>query len=81
MATLAAYASYTVFPFFTTNGGNTTRLPLTVPFVAAGLLRYGLIAVKEKKAGTPTEALLTDWQLLAIVGGWAGVLYLIFTIP
>ncbi|MDT8390803.1 MAG: UbiA prenyltransferase family protein [Lentisphaeria bacterium] len=68
--TLAAYSAYTVFPVFAPRTFHTSRLPLTIPFVILGLLRYGWMMKKMKKTGTPTEALLTDWRLLGIVAAW-----------
>ena len=48
----------------------TDQLPLTAPFVVAGLLRYLQIVLVEERSGSPTTLLLTDRFLIAAVVGW-----------
>jgi 4-hydroxybenzoate polyprenyltransferase len=77
--TLLSYAGYTFFPIYTSANLATVWLPLTWPFVLLGLLRYDWMVYHTDKAGTPTEALLTDWKLMTIVAAWIlSLLFLFF---
>lgn len=46
------------------------HLYLTVLFVTGGALRYLQITFVEEKSGSPTDILLRDRFLQAMVGGW-----------
>lgn len=49
----------------------TERLYLTVPFVVCGVFRYLFLIYGRDQGGNPTEALLGDKPLLAVVALWA----------
>ena len=49
---------------------STERLFLTVPFVAAGILRYLQITLVEERSGSPTDLALGDRFLILAVAGW-----------
>ena len=57
----------------------TEHLYLTVPFVAAGVLRYLQITFVEERSGSPTLMVLTDRFLCLTITGWLAVFgYLIY---
>ena len=68
-ALLICYIIYTTDPRAATRLG-TDGLYLTVPFVAAGVLRYLQITFVEERSGAPTEVILTDPFLLISALGW-----------
>lgn len=76
LATVAAYAAYTVVPStIRMHGGRS--LAVTVPFVVLGVARYVRLVYRRGGGGNPTRALLIDdpWILLIVVGwvctaGW-----------
>ena len=45
----------------------------TIPFVLYGLFRYWFLVELRQGGESPTDALLSDWQLLSTVVAWAGV--------
>lgn len=45
----------------------------TIPFVLFGLFRYWYVVETNKEGESPTDALLSDWQLLLTVFGWIAV--------
>ncbi|TVP51781.1 MAG: decaprenyl-phosphate phosphoribosyltransferase [Halomonadaceae bacterium] len=49
------------------------ELVITVPLVLFGLFRYWYVVEALDGGESPTDALLSDWQLLVTVGVWAGV--------
>ena len=51
----------------------TDQLFMTTPFVIIGILRYLQITFVEKRSGSPTLVLLTDWKLLGTVACWIAV--------
>ncbi len=63
-ATLVSYGIYTLSPDTVQKFG-TTRLGLTIPFVAFGLFRYLDLVYRHEKGGRPEQILLTDLPLLA----------------
>jgi hypothetical protein len=68
-ATLLAYAIYTISPETIEKFGS-GQLGLTLPFPVYGIFRYLYLVYKRHGGGSPSEALLTDWPLLACVGLW-----------
>lgn len=49
------------------------QLVITVPLVLFGLFRYWFVVEQLEGGESPTDALLGDWQLLAVVAAWGGV--------
>jgi len=49
------------------------QLIVTVPLILFGLFRYWFVVEKLDGGESPTDALLSDWQLLATVALWVGV--------
>ena len=45
----------------------------TIPFVLYGLFRYWFVVESEEGGESPTDALLSDWQLLLTIACWVGV--------
>lgn len=68
-ATLIAYVIYTASPETIQKFG-TAQLGLTLPFPAYGIFRYLYLVYRKDGGGNPSEALLTDWPLLACVALW-----------
>lgn len=78
-ALLISYVIYTTDREVMARYG-TERLYVTVPFVAAAVLRYLQITIVERRSGSPTQLVLTDRFLIASVLGWLGVFgYLIYS--
>lgn len=69
--TIIAYSLYT---FFARPGG---EMMWTIPFVVYGLFRYLYLVHRTDLAGSPEEALLSDYPLLVNVGLWAASVALI----
>ncbi len=67
MAATGALLFYSVFVLTTQ-----PLLVFTIPIVLFGLFRFWLLAESLEDAESPTDALYTDWQLLASVVVWAG---------
>jgi len=67
--TIVAYIMFTVSPDVVAKF-HTDKLYLTTAFVVVGILRYLQIIFVEKKAGSPTEILLTDAFMQVCVCGW-----------
>ncbi len=68
-ALLVSYLIYTTDREVIARYG-TERLFLTVPFVAAGILRYLQITLVEERSGSPTDLALGDRFLILAVVGW-----------
>ena len=49
------------------------ELVLTIPLVLYGLFRYWFVVESQGGGESPTDALLSDWQLSIVVLLWAGV--------
>lgn len=49
------------------------ELVVSIPFVLFGFFRYWFIVESSGGGESPTDALLSDWQLLIVIMGWAGV--------
>ena len=65
MSAVGALIFYSLFVMSTN-----TRLVVTIPLVIFGLFRYWYV-VEAKEAGeSPTDALLTDWPLIAGIAAW-----------
>lgn len=47
-----------------------SQLVITVPLVMFGMFRYWYIVEKFEGGESPTDALLSDWQLLLTVALW-----------
>lgn len=65
MSAAAAQLSYSMFVITTK-----PQLVLTIPLVLFGLFRYWYVVEKLDGAESPTEALLSDWQLLLANALW-----------
>jgi len=48
------------------------ELVITIPIVLFGLFRYWMVVEMNDAGESPTDALLSDWQLLLTVGAWVG---------
>lgn len=48
-------------------------LVVTIPFVLFGLFRYWYVVERLGGGESPTDALVSDWQLLGTVLSWAGI--------
>ncbi|WP_084536699.1 decaprenyl-phosphate phosphoribosyltransferase [Azospirillum halopraeferens] len=68
-ALLVSYAIYTTDTDVMARLGS-ERLYLTIPFVAAGILRYLQIIFVEERSGSPTRIVLTDGFMIGAVAGW-----------
>jgi 4-hydroxybenzoate polyprenyltransferase len=79
-STLMAYALYTVSPETAAKLGS-GQLPLTIPFVLYGLLRYLYLLYRQDLGGNPSEHLLTDRALLLDVALWAGAVVVLLYGP
>jgi len=79
LATVAAYAAYTVVPATLRMHGGRSLAP-TVPFVVLGVARYVRLVYRRGGGGNPTRALLIDdpWILLIVVGWVATAGWLIY---
>ncbi|MEJ2662132.1 MAG: hypothetical protein P8Z73_15595 [Desulfobacteraceae bacterium] len=64
-----AYILYTVSPEVVAKHG-THRLYITGVWVLLGLLRYLQITFVEEKSGSPTQVLLKDYVLQAVIAIW-----------
>lgn len=62
-AAMAAYALYTVWPD-TVSRFQTGYLPLTIPFVVFGIVRYLHLAYRKESGDRPEQCLMTDLPLL-----------------
>lgn len=67
--TLVAYIMYTVSPEAMARIGS-PYLYYTGFFVLMGMLRYLQLALVKGRTGSPTQLVLEDWPLQAIIGGW-----------
>jgi 4-hydroxybenzoate polyprenyltransferase len=77
-STLMAYALYTMAPETHARLG-TDRLPLTIPLVLYGILRYLYLLYRRDLGGNPSEHLLTDRALLIDVALWgAAVVFILY---
>lgn len=65
--TVMSYALYTIDPRVASRLG-TDALVLTVPLVLFGVFRYLYLVHQQQKGGSPTEIVLTDRSVQAIVG-------------
>ncbi|MBI3931801.1 MAG: decaprenyl-phosphate phosphoribosyltransferase [Acidobacteria bacterium] len=73
---VTAYAFYTTAPD-TREKFQTDRLAWTIPFVLYGIFRYLYLVHQKDQGGSPTDVLLTDRPLLAVVALWAIAIVLI----
>lgn len=48
-------------------------LKITIPLVIFGLFRYWYVVERQEGGESPSDALFGDWQLLAVVAGWAAL--------
>ncbi len=69
--TVGAYTAYTLYPH-TVEFFGTPWLVLTVPFVAAGILRFLVLALWRPRVMPPTDAMLRDPLFLGILAAAAG---------
>ncbi|WP_212629026.1 decaprenyl-phosphate phosphoribosyltransferase [Pseudomonas sp. KB-10] len=58
------------------------KLVVTIPLVLYGMFRYWFIVARNNAGESPTDALLSDWQLLATVALWgAASLFVLWPQP
>jgi 4-hydroxybenzoate polyprenyltransferase len=78
LATCLAFVAYTLDER-TIREFHTDRLLYSTPFVAFGILRFLLLALRSRKPESPTEAMLKDpWFLADLVAAVAVVLFAIY---
>jgi decaprenyl-phosphate phosphoribosyltransferase len=65
MSAVGALIFYSLFVMSTNN-----KLVLTIPLVIFGLFRYWYVVEAKDGGESPTDALLTDWPLIACVVAW-----------
>jgi 4-hydroxybenzoate polyprenyltransferase len=65
MSAVGALIFYSLFVMSTN-----TRLVLTIPLVIFGLFRYWYVVETKQGGESPTDALLTDWPLIACIAFW-----------
>jgi 4-hydroxybenzoate polyprenyltransferase len=65
MSAVGALIFYSLFVMSTN-----TRLVVTIPLVIFGLFRYWYVVETKEGGESPTDALLTDWPLIACIGLW-----------
>lgn len=70
-AQMSSTAALVFYSLFVTS--ERPELILTIPLVLFGLFRYWFITETLDKGESPTEALLQDWQLLAVGVVWSGL--------
>jgi decaprenyl-phosphate phosphoribosyltransferase len=75
-AVIAFYAQFTVSGYSVKRFGN-THLYLTTFVVAIGVIRYLQVIIVEKWAGSPTDVVLRDRALQAIIACWVAMYALI----
>ena len=67
--TLVAYVMYTISPEVMARIGS-PHLYYTGFFVLMGMLRYLQLALVKGRTGSPTQLVMEDWPLQAIIGAW-----------
>jgi 4-hydroxybenzoate polyprenyltransferase len=65
MSAVGALIFYSLFVMSTNN-----KLVITIPLVIFGLFRYWYVVEAKDGGESPTDALLTDWPLIACVAAW-----------
>jgi 4-hydroxybenzoate polyprenyltransferase len=65
MSAVGALIFYSLFVMSTN-----TRLVVTIPLVIFGLFRYWYVVEAKDGGESPTDALLTDWPLIACIAAW-----------
>jgi 4-hydroxybenzoate polyprenyltransferase len=80
LATIASYAAYTLDPHTLAYFHAETLWPTTV-FVALGVWRFLVLVRERPEAESPTQEMLRDGPLVAIIMGWAIVmLWLVYNL-
>jgi 4-hydroxybenzoate polyprenyltransferase len=64
-----SYSIYTIWPDTVENFG-TTNLVYTIPLVLLGVMRYLYLVYSKDKGGSPSDMLLNEKFLLAVVFAW-----------
>lgn len=70
-AEMAATGALLFYSLFVMNAR--PEMVMTIPFVLFGLFRYWYVSEALGEGESPTDALLSDKQLLITVVGWIGV--------
>jgi 4-hydroxybenzoate polyprenyltransferase len=65
MSAVGALIFYSLFVMSTNN-----KLVVTIPLVIFGLFRYWYVVEAKEGGESPTDALLTDWPLIACIAAW-----------
>ncbi|HEY4166295.1 MAG TPA: hypothetical protein VGM96_05945, partial [Reyranella sp.] len=65
MSAVGALIFYSLFVMSTNN-----KLVITIPLVIFGLFRYWYVVEAKEGGESPTDALLTDWPLIACIAAW-----------
>lgn len=68
MSAVGALVFYSLFVMSTNN-----KLSATIPLVIFGLFRYWYVVETKEGGESPTDALLTDWPLIACIVVWGGM--------
>ena len=71
-----SYSIYTIWPDTVENFG-TTNLVYTIPLVLLGVMRYLYLVYNKEKGGSPSDMLLSERFLLAVVFAWIVLVVLI----
>lgn len=74
---LLSYSIYTIWPDTVEHFG-TQDLVYTIPLVLLGVMRYLYLVYSQEKGGSPSEMLLSEKFLLAVVFLWALLVVAIF---
>lgn len=76
MAATGALVFYSLFVMSTNQ-----RLTVTIPLVIFGMFRYWYVVDRQEVGESPTDVLLYDWPLLAVVAVWIGTCAWILASP
>ena len=68
-AEMSAVGALIFYSLFVMSSGN-DRMALTIPLVIFGLFRYWYVVEAKEGGESPTDALLTDWPLIACIAAW-----------
>lgn len=81
MIGIAATSSIISYAVYTTSTETVIKfgpyLPLTIPFVLYGILRYLYLVYKKGLGGNPSQILISDKPLLIAIALWAGAVTII----
>jgi 4-hydroxybenzoate polyprenyltransferase len=70
-AEIAATGALVFYSLFVMSANH--RLTMTIPLVIFGLFRYWYVVDRQEGGESPTDVLLYDWPMLAVVAAWVGI--------